>query len=242
MKKIYTLILCFLICIVTACEEMEYDHVLIVVTNEGVDRPEFSDAATLKGAILDVGNLKVTNYGFCYSISAPGLNLTLETPNVKNILAGQGASAEVGEFERKIYGLEKQETYAYRAYAKTDSEVKYGKQYTFNVGDITTPVFSAQVNNISKTTATALGSVSENQLAAVGGAIQEHGHCWSAEPTPEITDPKTILGALTAAQGFTSNISGLAAGTTYYVRAYIIPTGSTTPIYSNNEVEIKTVQ
>jgi hypothetical protein len=242
MKKIYAIFFCFILLTITSCEEMEYDHVLIVVTDQNVQVPQNADAVTLKGAILDIGKLPVTEYGFCYGISVLGLNLTLETPNAKIITIKQGTLAEIGEFEKKIYGLGKEETYAYRAFAKTSGEVKYGKQYTFEVGDITSPVFSAQVNNISKTTATALGSVSENQFAAVGGAIEEHGHCWSTEVQPEITDAKTTLGALSAAQSFTSQLTGLSAGTTYYVRAYIIPVGSATPIYSNNEVEIKTVQ
>ena len=51
-----------------------------------------------------------------------------------------------------------------------------------------------------------------------GGEILERGVCLSTSPEPTITDTKIASG--TGPGEFTSNISGLLPGTTYFVRAY----------------------
>ena len=48
--------------------------------------------------------------------------------------------------------------------------------------------------------------------------ITARGVCWSTSPNPTINDSKTTDGS--GIGSFTSNITGLADGTTYYVRAY----------------------
>ena len=52
-----------------------------------------------------------------------------------------------------------------------------------------------------------------------GGSVQARGVCWSTSNPPYVTDSHTNEG--TAVGGFTSNISGLNPGTTYYLRAYV---------------------
>ena len=52
-----------------------------------------------------------------------------------------------------------------------------------------------------------------------GGSILARGLCWSTSNPPYITDSHTNEG--TAVGQFTSSISGLNPGTTYYVRAYV---------------------
>lgn len=70
------------------------------------------------------------------------------------------------------------------------------------------------VTSITQTTATSGGNVTNN-----GGAeVTARGVCWSTSPAPTITDSKTEDGA--GAGEFTSNLTGLTANTTYYVRAY----------------------
>jgi len=80
----------------------------------------------------------------------------------------------------------------------------------------TTPIISTNaITNISSS-----GAVSGGNITSNGGAnITARGICWStsANPTIDLTT-KTNDGAGTGA--FTSSITGLAANTTYYVRAY----------------------
>jgi len=70
------------------------------------------------------------------------------------------------------------------------------------------------VTNISYTTATGGGNVT----ADGGFPIIARGVCYSTSPNPAITDPHTMEPGTLGP--FTSNITGLTPGTTYYVRAY----------------------
>jgi len=77
------------------------------------------------------------------------------------------------------------------------------------------PVLSTTaVTDINQTTA-----VSGGDITLDGGAtVTARGVCWSTGQTPTISDNKTTDG--TGAGIFVSNINGLTANTTYYVRAY----------------------
>ena len=60
-------------------------------------------------------------------------------------------------------------------------------------------------------------------LNATGGQeVTEHGHCWSTSPNPTINNSRTRLGSRLSVGSFTSTITGLAASTKYYVRAYAV--------------------
>ena len=75
-------------------------------------------------------------------------------------------------------------------------------------------VTTEEVTEITKTTAVCGGKVkSEN-----GWAVTERGVCWGTEPNPTPSDSHTVDGEGMGA--FTSEITGLAPGTKYYVRAY----------------------
>jgi hypothetical protein len=81
---------------------------------------------------------------------------------------------------------------------------------------INTPLVSATaaVTSITATTATSGGTVS----ADGGDPITARGVCWSASSNPTTADSKTVDGS--GIGTFTSSISGLASGVTYYVRSY----------------------
>jgi hypothetical protein len=71
-----------------------------------------------------------------------------------------------------------------------------------------------EISGISKTAASA-----ESEITYEGNAeVTSRGVCWSTSPTPTIDDDKTVDG--TGTGSFVSNLTGLTANTTYYVRAY----------------------
>ena len=70
------------------------------------------------------------------------------------------------------------------------------------------------VTDIAQTTATSGGNITSDG----GATVTARGVCWSTNQTPTIADSKTTDG--TGAGSFTSSITGLTAGSTYYVRAY----------------------
>ena len=73
---------------------------------------------------------------------------------------------------------------------------------------------SAPIASITFTTATSGGNISSDGNAA----IASRGVCWNTSSNPTTSNSKTSDG--TGTGQFTSNITGLTAGTPYFVRAY----------------------
>ncbi len=73
---------------------------------------------------------------------------------------------------------------------------------------------TAAVTEITETTAQCGGTITSDG----GATVTARGVCWSTSPTLTVADSKTSDGD--GAGSFTSFITGLAASTTYYVRAY----------------------
>ena len=57
-------------------------------------------------------------------------------------------------------------------------------------------------------------------LETGGSAITAYGHCWSLSHNPTVNDKKSDNGGTQAICEFSSAVTNLAVGTTYYVRAY----------------------
>ena len=70
------------------------------------------------------------------------------------------------------------------------------------------------ISSITGTTASSGGNIT----SAGSATVTARGVCWSTSVNPTIANSKTIDGADTGI--FTSSLTGLTAGTTYYVRAY----------------------
>jgi uncharacterized protein (TIGR02145 family) len=75
-------------------------------------------------------------------------------------------------------------------------------------------VITSDVSTITKTTALSGGNITSEG----SGTIIERGVCWSTDLTPDISDSRTKDGA--GAGIFSSTVTGLKAGTKYYLRAY----------------------
>ncbi|MBR4803090.1 MAG: T9SS type A sorting domain-containing protein, partial [Bacteroidales bacterium] len=86
--------------------------------------------------------------------------------------------------------------------------------YFFNLVDILPTVTTDTVSNITDSSAVCGGNVTSD-----GGALVfARGVCWSTTTNPTISDSHTSDSIGTG--HFTSNITGLTPGTTYYIRAY----------------------
>jgi uncharacterized protein (TIGR02145 family) len=73
---------------------------------------------------------------------------------------------------------------------------------------------TAEVSDITSSTATCGGTITSDG----GETVTERGVCWSINPSPTISDNKTLNGA--GGGSFISSMTGLASNTMYYVRAY----------------------
>ena len=91
--------------------------------------------------------------------------------------------------------------------------------------DMIPTVSTTVITNIGSTTATGGGNV----ISECGSAVTARGVCWSTTATPTTANSHTSDG--TGAGTFSSTITGLSAGTLYYVRAYA--TNSAGTAYGN---------
>ncbi len=164
-----------------------------------------STTATSGGRVTADGGGAVTARGVCLSTS-PGPTVDLGTKT--------SDSTGTGSFTSSITGLTAGTTYYVRAYATNIAGTGYGEEVP-----VTTPtlpsVTTATTAATSSTTATSGGTVS----ADGGSAVTSRGVCWSTSPGPT-ADLGTKTSDSTGTGLFTSSITGLTAGTTYYVRAY----------------------
>ena len=96
----------------------------------------------------------------------------------------------------------------------------YVTDQTFSIPDFcffdesTTDVITTDISEITETSATSGGNVTDDG----GNAVTVKGICYSTTPNPTTTENTSNDGTGTGA--FTSNITGLTANTTYYVKAY----------------------
>jgi hypothetical protein len=161
--------------------------------------------ATGGGNVTGDGGLTVSARGVCWSTTAnPTTALATKTAN------GTGT----GTYTSSITNLTPSTLYYIRSYATNSSSTAYGNQLTFTT--LGPPVVTTATTSASgPTTADGGGNVTSDG----GSAVTDRGVCWStsANPTVSLTT-KTTDGSGTGA--FTSTLTGLTSGVTYYIRAY----------------------
>ena len=162
-----------------------------------------ANAAILGGDVTDEGATQVSVRGLVYG--------TTTGSSTFSVTVGSGA----GTFTSTITGLTQGATYYVRSFATNVQGTSYGAETSFTTQTIPTVSVTATPTSITTTSAIGGGTIS-----STGGAtITTSGLVWGASTNPEITLPtKTTNG--TTSGTFTSSITGLSQGATYYVRAY----------------------
>jgi hypothetical protein len=169
-----------------------------------------TSVATSGGTITSDGGSTVTARGVCWSTTA--------APTIANSKTTNGAG--VGNFVSSLTGLLANTTYYVRAYATSSAGTAYGNQLEFTTSS------AAQVTTTAITGITTSQAVSGGNVVSDGGvSVTARGVCWSTTATPTVADSKTSDG--TGTGNFVSTLTGLAAGTTYYVRAYAVNASET---------------
>ncbi len=187
--------------------------------------------ATGGGNVTSDGGAEVTARGVCWS--------TAQNPTVSDNKTTDGTGT--GSFTSSLAGLTAGTQYYVRAYATNSAGTSYGGQVEFTTSQVVEPpaVSTSPVTDITQTTATGGGNVTSD-----GGAeVTARGVCWSTAQNPTVSDNKTTDG--TGTGSFTSSLTGLTAGTQYYVRAYATNSAGTeygnevffTPPTSGNPTE-----
>lgn len=127
------------------------------------------------------------------------------------VSAGTGS----GQANLSLTGLIPGTTYYVRGYVTTAQETIYGEQRQFStVGYQLAAVSTSPVGSLTLNTAVSGGNVT----AQGGGTVTARGVCWSTFSGPTVSNSRTTDGSGLGA--YVSNLFGLTAGTTYYLRAY----------------------
>ncbi len=167
-----------------------------------------NSTATSGGYISYDNTLAITQRGICWA--------TTPNPTTANSKATSGTGT--GSFSVGMTGLSAGTTYYVRLYAINSAGTAYASQISFTTLSITVPTVSStsSVTSITMTTGASGGNVSSDG----GATVTERGICWNTGGTPTTANSKATATGTTGA--FTANLSGLSAGTTYYVRAYAV--------------------
>ena len=162
-------------------------------------------SAKVGGNVTATGGAEVTECGIVWSTSK---NPTT-SDNKKQVGSG------IGSFTAELTDLKIATTYYVRAYAINSVGTSYGEEISFTTGSA-----KPTVTTVSPSEVTSSSAVSGGNVTSDGGAkVTSRGVVWSKDHNPTINfDTKTSDGSGTGK--FTSAITGLEPGTTYYVRAY----------------------
>ena len=179
------------------------DPILPVLKTEPVTDITIN-SAKISGEITDDGGAEVTARGFCWG--------TATDPTMQDDFLPSGTGP--GKFAGTIEGLEPNKQYHVRAYAENSVGIAYGNEIVFVTSTAPPAVSTGQISNITASTAVCSGSITYDG----GAAITDRGICWSATPEPDLTDFFKSEGA--GGASFSSTMTSLSSGTTYYVRAY----------------------
>jgi uncharacterized protein (TIGR02145 family) len=174
------------------------------------------------GNITNNGGSPVTQRGVVWS--------TAPNPTTANNQSSDGSGT--GSFTSNLTGLTANTTYYVRAYAINSAGTAYGNEVSFttNISNLAT-IITFSVNSITDSTAISGGDIIDDG----GSPVTQRGVVWSTAPNPTTANNQSSDGSGTGS--FTSNLTGLTATTTYYVRAYAINSAGTA---YGNEVSFTT--
>lgn len=164
------------------------------------------------GSFSDIGNLKVTAVGICYS------NIN-EVPTISDNKTNDKINSN--NFTSSLLGLTSNTKYFIRSYLLINDEVYYGNVITFTTLNVSLPtVITATPSSINPTHVISGGAFLNNNDTTIISA----GVCVSStNSTPSITESQTALQKdVNLASGlFGIKLTNLLPNTKYFTRAYI---------------------
>ena len=164
-------------------------------------------SASSGGNVTSDGCGTVTERGICWSSGTT-------SPTKANSYAASGSGT--GSYTVGITGLSPNTTYYVRSYAINSAGTGYGGYIQFTTGAAGVPLLAATyaASSIDWTTAQSGGNI----ISDGGSTVSNRGICWSTSSSPTTANSTYTTG--TGTGSFTAYLTGLSAGTTYYVRSF----------------------
>ena len=162
------------------------------------------------GKVTSEKNVDITDRGVCWSTSP---NPTTEDSKTTD---GKG----LGEFTSEISGLKPETKYYVRAYAVSDTAVRYGEELSFTTETAIPVVETMGITEITDISAKAKGHINVDTAD-----ITEAGFCWGTAENPG-TDGMKATGTYDGSD-LLADITDLQPETTYFIRAYAVRGGET---------------
>jgi len=164
-----------------------------------------ANTAISGGEVTSDGGAAVTTRGVCWSVN--------QNPTIVDSKTSDGAG--IGSFTSSITGLKPGVTYYFKAYAINAVGTTYSSQIICLTLTLAPVLTTIDLSSVTSTTASSGGNITSDG----GSVITARGVVWGTISEPTISlSTKTING--TGIGNFTSNITGLNPGATYYIRAY----------------------
>lgn len=203
-KPAYFLAIVILAVAVISVNGCKKDPGIPILTTEPVTDIT-ANTAVSGGNVISDEAADVTARGVCWGTSP--------NPALTGFHTADGSGP--GDFVSLLTGLEAGTKYYVRAYASGNKGTSYGNELTFETPQASLP----ELNTAEVTEITHSAAISGGNIVSDGGAsVTSRGVCWSINPNPSISDNKTSDGTGTGI--FTSVLTGLTYGTTYYIRAW----------------------
>ncbi|GHV09815.1 hypothetical protein FACS1894162_1290 [Bacteroidia bacterium] len=178
--------------------------------------------ATFNGTILTIGDPAYTERGFVYATTH---NPTID--DTKKAVSGSGT----GAFSANITGLTVDQIYYVRSYAKSSKGTEYGAEVNFILGSVMPTLSTQAVTDIKIGAGTAKFN---GEILTVGDpAYTERGFVYGTTHNPTIDDNKKQASG-NGTGIFSLNVTNIAEGSIYYVRAYAKNSKGT--VYSTEDV------
>ena len=171
------------------------------------------NSATGGGNITDDGGAEITARGICWSTS--------QNPTITDSKTVDGSGT--GSFTSSLSSLQTNTSYYVRTYATNTVTTSYGNQQEFTTLDGKADVTTAEVTDITVTSAICGGDVTSDN----GFTVTARGVVWSTSSNPTVESYLGITNNGSGQGSFTSDITGLTEQITYYVRAYATNTYGT---------------
>jgi len=163
-----------------------------------------SNGATILARVVNDGGSSITDYRFYfYAPLQPAVDVHV-SPN------------QDGTFSYTVSTLVANTQYYLTASAANSAGSGGASQYFTTLSSVVVPTI--RINSMGNITANS-ANVNCEILSAGGGTISVSGICWNTTGNPTTANSKTTNG-ITELGTFYSVMSGLQAGTTYYVSAY----------------------